>query len=261
MARLSQSDVCLTGSCRDSILSGLSSRSRTITTEDSLGEAVDPSWVGKIAPVALVAFYIALEPLAIWHGLLDTSDASTTYSTVADQRAGWYFLHYGISVCLLGISVSLIAMLARFTLPRSPSWTLSAMVLMMVGAASMTIGFGAEAIGFYYATDVSLIEQPLAIDYVQAWLDGGYYLVPVAVGLAAFTLGQAAAVRSLYHVSVFPVLLRRLLIVAIVLDIGKFVAPIAVAIPLGIAATAIWIALGLVAFRMNSAPAVQSGIA
>ena len=223
-----------------------------MTTADSRGEAVDPSWVGKLAPVALVAFYIALEPFAIWHGLLDTSDASTTYSTAAAHREGWYVLHYAIAVCMLGIAISLLGVLAWFTLRTSPKLTLTAIVLMLVGAVSMAIGFGAEAIGFYHATDVSLIEQPLAIDYIQAWLDGWHYVLPVAGGLLAFQLGQALAVRALYSVSVFPLLLRRLLIAAVALDIIKFVAPVPIAIPVGIAATAIWIALGIVAFRRSS---------
>ena len=223
-------------------------------------ESADAS-VGRIAPLALIGFYLAFQPFAIWHGLLDTSDAAATYSTASGQRAGWYFLHYGTSVCLLGIATSMLGVLAWFTLRESPKWTVAAIALLVAGAANMTLGFGAEAVGFYYATDVALVEPAVATEYIQAWLDGGYYVLPVVLGLLAFTIGQAAAVRALYRVEILPLGLRRLLIAAVVLDVLKFFLPPLAAIPFEIAAAAIWVAFGFIALRSISSPDAKVGTA
>lgn len=203
----------------------------------------------RLAAVALIGFYVALQPFAIWHGALDTSDAASTYSTVAGGREGWYFVHYGTVVCLVGIAVSLVGLLAWFTAPRSPAWSIGGAVLLLIGAVNMTFGFGAEAIGYYYATDTSLVEKGVASGYMQAWINGGHYALPVVTGLLAFYLGQAAAVRAFYRLGDFPLALRRLLILAVIFDFAKFFAPYLISIPLEVAAAGIWLTFGTAALQ------------
>ncbi len=222
------------------------------------GRPSPTSAFAKLAAIALILFEVGLQPFAIWHGALETSDAVSNYATVAAGREGWYVLHYGTAVCLSGIAISLVGLLAWFTASRARASSIVATLLILIGAVNMSIGFGAEAIGFYYATDTSLLAKGVASNYMHAWSDDGHYVLPVGIGVLAFYLGQAAAVGAFYRLGEFPLVLRRLLILAVVCEFVKFFVPYVPSILLEVAAASIWVALGIVAFQRLGRPRAVS---
>jgi hypothetical protein len=194
-------------------------------------------------------FQVGLQPFAIWHGALDTDSATSAYRTIAAGREGWFFLHYGTVVCLCGIAISLVGLLAWFTARTARNWSIAATILMLLGAVQMAMGFGAEAIGYYYATDASVLDQRAGISYFQAWMDGSYYVLPVVTGLLMWYLGQAAAIRAFYRLHEFPLILRRLIILALILDFIKLSVPYLVSILFSLTAAGIWVAFGIAALH------------
>ncbi len=212
----------------------------------------------KLAAVALIVFHVALQPFAAWHGALDTDSAASTYAVSAAGREGWYFLHYGTVLCLSGIAISLVGVLAWFSAHKARNWSIAATILVLLSAVHMAIGFGAEAIGYYFATDPSVMTQGVATGYIQAWMDGGHYVLPVVTGMFAYYLGSAAAVRAFYRLQEFPLWLRRLLILAVVIDFAKLSVPYLVGILFSFAAAAVWVAFGIAALQRLSRPTPAS---
>ena len=164
----------------------------------------------KLAAVALIVFQVALLPFAFWHGSLDTVDGAASYTVVSENRSGWYVLHYATVICIAGINVSLVGLLAWFSIRPTRTWGLIATILLLISSIHLAMAFGAEAIAYYYAADTSLIEQDSATTYIQAWIDGDHYGLLVVSGLFATWIGEAIAVSVFYRATILPLNLRRL---------------------------------------------------
>ncbi len=218
------------------------------TTQDGAGGPLT-----RLAAGALVVAQVGFLPFAFWHGSLETTNGATTLSVVNSAREGWYWLHYGTLACLFATALSLIS-LASWAAGQRRVWVKAAALLLPVSVLNLAIAFGTEAVGFYYLTEPGLVDPGTATSYLQKLSDGGHYGILIGTGLLAYTLGEAAVVRVLAARRELPVVLRRLLPVAVVLDFVKIGVPLPVGGALAFIAAAIWAGLGITLLRALPSP-------
>lgn len=220
---------------------------------------MQPGPLTRLAAGTLVIAQVAFVPFALWHGSLETTDGATTLAVVQNAREGWYWLHYGTLACLFMTALSLIG-LASWAAGSRRSWAMAAALLLPVGVLNLAMAFGTEAVGFYYLTEPGLVDPETATGYLQKLADGGHYGILIGTGLLAYTLGEVAVVRVLAACHELPVLLRRILPVAVVLDFVKVIPPLPVGGVLVVTAAAIWASSGVILLRRLSRPHQLSAV-